>query len=177
MYKKLTQDFITHLPYWQQFCGDTVAKFVSGDVTLEYYGLQNVEHFRKLHLRSIFGIKPDRVTLATITGQGFLAPHKDHNTLVTLNYYAQASDDITIFYKTVESAKAKQYEGKEQANIFDVNDLIEDVCFIANSNEAFLLDVSQVHAVLKKSVEPRVFISYAWEKTTYQQVLDSLKIK
>jgi hypothetical protein len=175
MYKKLTQDFISGLPYYQQFMGNEVAKFVSGTVTLEYYALENVESFRKLHLRNLFGIRPDRVQFATIDGVGFLAPHRDHNTLVTLNYYAIAGDDVTIFYKEKEGAVPVTYEGKEQANIFNPNDLLEVGSFVANSNEAFLLDVSQIHAVLKTNPEPRVFVSYAWANHTYDQVLDSLK--
>jgi hypothetical protein len=175
MFKKIDSNFIKDGFDWEQFRGELVAEFVSGTSTLSYYSIRNPEAFRAIHTRNIFGIRPDKVMIATISGTGFLAAHVDHNTLVTLNHYISANADITTFYEPMDRAEAKTYEGKEQANVYALDDLVPITNFVSNSGDTFLLDVSKIHSVEKVNSEQRVFIAYGWTTSTYEQVLAGLK--
>jgi hypothetical protein len=47
--------------------------------------------------------------------------------------------------------------------------------FVANSNDVFLLNVSEIHSVIKTSSTPRVFISYSWNNITYEDLLTDIQ--
>lgn len=176
MYAKLTQDFLkTNFDDWLSLKGDNLlSKYNSNTTTLEYFNISDVELFRKLHLKKIFTIKPDRIRFSIITGQGLLLPHRDHNTKVVLNYYASAGYDATVFYNCKDAASSIRYPGKEQANIYTLDNLDEVGRYVANSNDAYLLDVSQVHSVEKVNSVPRLFISYLWANHSYEEVLNDI---
>ena len=176
MYTKLKQDFIKGTSdNWDKFKSDNlVTKFISGGTSLEYYLLDNVDIFRNQHLKKFFTIRPTRVLFTEINGTGFLNPHRDHNTNVTLNYYIQSNDDITTFYDDNTNAPSFNYESRTQCNIYDINDLSVNREFVATSNTAYLLDVSKIHSVTKTSLLPRKFISYQWKDHTYDEILQDL---
>ena len=176
MYHKIQQPFLKQLDDWSIF-EDAVSysKYSSGDVTLEYFGVKNLDLFRKQHTRKFFSIPPSRIRYVKITGTGILQPHRDHNTTVSLNYYISANDDQTIFYNTISSDIAPiAYPGKTESNVYKLDSLVELDKFVSNSNEAYLLDVSQIHAVVKVNPEPRIFISYLWSDHSYDQVLKDI---
>jgi hypothetical protein len=176
MYTKLKQDFIKEGSVsWDKFKSDNlVTKFVSSDISLEYYALVNLNAFRSQHLKKFFTIQPTRVLFTEINGTGFLNPHRDHNTNVTLNYYIQSTDDITIFYNDNDNANGFNYGSRTQSNIYNVSELSVSGEFIATTNTAYLLDVSRIHAVIKTSILPRKFISYQWKDHTYDEILQDL---
>ena len=120
MYHKIQQPFLKQLDDWSIF-EDAVSysKYSSGDVTLEYFGVKNLDLFRKQHTRKFFSIPPSRIRYVKITGTGILQPHRDHNTTVSLNYYISANDDQTIFYNTISSDIAPiAYPGKTESNVY-----------------------------------------------------------
>jgi len=176
MFSKIPQDFIKHdCNLWEDFKDNVLySSYQSGTTLLEYYGIRNIEQFKKQHIRRPFTIPPSMVRFTQLTGQGILYPHKDHNALVVLNYYISAGDDVTIFYTASKDAAATVYPGKKQANIYDQSNLTEVARFSAESNEAFLLDVSNIHSVIKSNPEPRIFISYIWKDHTYEEILENI---
>lgn len=176
MYTKLHQDFLrANFDDWLSLKGnELLSKYNSFTTTLEYFNINDVDLFRKLHLKKIFTIRPDRIRFSIITGKGLLLPHRDHNTTAVLNYYASAGEDATVFYTCKEGATAIQYPGKVESNVYTLDKLDEVGRFVANSNDAYLLDVSQVHSVEKVSEEPRLFISYLWSNHSYEEVLNDI---
>lgn len=176
MYYKIKQPFLKQLDDWSIF-KDAVSysKYDSGDVTLEYFGVKNLDLFRKQHTRKFFSIPPSRIRYVKITGTGILQPHRDHDTTVSLNYYISAGDDQTIFYNTTSSdVQPITYPSKTDSNVYKLDSLVEFDKFVSNSNEAYLLDVSQIHAVVKTNPEPRIFIAYLWSDDNYDQVLKDI---
>jgi hypothetical protein len=176
MYIKLQQNFLKEsCDNWDKFKSDNlVTQFVSGNISLEYYSLENVDAFRNQHLKKFYTIRPSRVLFTEINGTGFLNPHIDHNTNVTLNYYIQSIDDVTTFYETNNNIIGFNYGNRDQSNIYDVGDLSVKSEFVANNNTAYLLDVSKIHSVTKTSILPRKFISYQWKNHTFDEVLQDL---
>jgi enamine deaminase RidA (YjgF/YER057c/UK114 family) len=140
MYIKLQQNFLKEsCDNWDKFKSDNlVTQFVSGNISLEYYSLENVDAFRNQHLKKFYTIRPSRVLFTEINGTGFLNPHIDHNTNVTLNYYIQSIDDVTTFYETNNNIIGFNYGNRDQSNIYDVGDLSVKSEFVANNNTAYL---------------------------------------
>lgn len=175
MFHKISSPFILGTVDWKNLCGSKVAEFVSGTCTLRYFSISDFVSFRKIHCKNIFKIKPEKVMIATISGVGFLAPHKDHNTRVTLNHYISAAGDITEFYDVKPHARALRYRDKEQENVFDLNDLDVRGQFVARDNETYLLNVERVHSVMKVSTVDRVFIAYGWNEKSFDEIAESLQ--
>lgn len=176
MYSQIEKTFLNPNADWSIFQDSiSYSKYVSGDVTLEYFGIDNIELFRKQHIRKFSTIPPSRVRYVKLTGSGILQPHVDHNTTAALNYYISANEDKTIFYKTrSDNISPISYPGKEEANVYNLDSLIPTGEFIACSNQTYLLDVSKIHAVIKIDPTPRIFIAYLWENHSYEQLLKDI---
>lgn len=172
-YSKLENNFINPKNDWQKFKGETLySQYISDSVILQYFSIHNEQEFINQYRQNIFSIKPSRVSFAIIRGKGMLLPHKDHGCQVSLNYYITADEDITNFYSTSNSnISGIKYPGKIQSNIFNEKDLIKEDSFIANSNDLFLLNVSEIHSVEKINNSPRMFITYSWDNVTYDELL------
>ena len=179
MYHKINQNFIKELTDdWLQFKGNTsVSHFASGNASIEYFNLANIQEFKNCHLRKFFTIPPTTVLYTEVKGGsgGLLWPHKDHNTLCVLNYYIQADLDETVFYHLKnDNVQPFQYKDKNTSNIFCPEDLIPVDKFVACANDAYLLDVSKIHAVSKISNQDRIFISYQWKTDSYDTILNDI---
>jgi hypothetical protein len=152
-----------------------VSEYDSVTTKLEYFKLDNYEQFKSYHTLRPYIIPPDSIRIGRITGKGVLLPHKDHNTTAVLNFYISASNDPTIFYFDKPGAKTLRYPGKTSNNIFLPTE-VEEVCrFTAEKNTGYLLDVSQIHSVIKSTTEPRIFINYTWRSASFSQVLEGIK--
>lgn len=176
-YSKLDNVFLNSECDWKKFKGQQLySQYNSGSVLLQYFNIDNIEEFKKQHYRKIFSKLPDRVSFAVIYGKGVLLPHKDHGCQVSLNYYINAEEDITEFYNTAHAeVKGVAYPGRTQSNIYDIENLVKADEFIANSNELFLLNVSEIHSVVKTSNTPRMFIAYSWNDIPYEELLTDIQ--
>lgn len=155
--------------------GNKVDQYNFSGTLLEYHLFKDTQQVESLITRKFCKIDPTYVTYAQITGKGLLEPHIDHGPLVNLNYYLSAGEDETIFFqKKYDTVLSQQYPGKKESNIFSLDDLNEVGKFISLSNEAYLLNVSNIHCVNKITNIKRSFISFSWYHHTYQEVLDSL---
>jgi len=175
MYKKIKQDFLNPIcDDWYKFKGsELVTSYESGTVFLEYHNTTSL--FKNQHVRNPFKIQPTSVVFAEMKGKGMLLPHRDHGVKTGLNYYISADQDITSFYKTKNNeVLGFNYPGQSTSNIYNQDDVVEIDRFVANSNEAYLLDISQIHSVERISSNSRIFIGYQWADHAYEEVLDSL---
>jgi hypothetical protein len=176
MHCKISNSFLNIANDWSIFQDSILySKYISGNVTLEYFGIKNIELFKKQHSRKFFTIMPTSIRYVKITGTGILHPHIDHNTLTTLNYYISAGEDQTIFYKPNSTdIISTAYPGKEESNIYKLDSLRQVDKFVSNSNDAYLLDVSQIHSVIKSNPKPRIFIAYLWSSHSFNQILEDI---
>jgi hypothetical protein len=176
MYAKLTQDFLKkEFNDWESLKGDNlISSYDSSTTRVEYYNISNLDLLKSIHCKNIFTILPYSVRFSRIVGKGILQPHKDHNTTAVLNYYISTSNDPTIFYKQNAGASAFHYPGKKQKNVFSLDNLVEVDRFNAGSHEAYLLNVSEIHSVVKSDSEPRLLISYLWNNVSYDEVLNDI---
>lgn len=176
---KLSQNFID--PYftdWNKLKGNNIAvRYDSVTTVLEYRDIKDFDLFKALHIKKVCNIPPSGVSFTTLEGTGSLFPHRDHDAKVALNFYIHAGLDATKFYslKDLDADPIFHYPGKEDAKIYDYSSLIEEGCFIASSNDVYLLNVSNIHSVEKVSKVPRVFISYSWNNNSYEEVLKNIK--
>jgi hypothetical protein len=177
MFYKIENPFLRPMDDWSKFNSNNLHfKYDSIPTSLGYYGFQEFDLFRKQHTRRPFTKNSDNVRWAEVLNPGVLYPHRDHNVSTVLNYYISGGEDVTVFYKPKPGCeKGLTYPGKNVANIYLFNMVEEVARFVAKPGEAYLLDVTQIHAVFKTSPEPRQFINYVWKDTPYSEMLDDIK--
>jgi hypothetical protein len=173
MFKKLNQNFLKNdFKDWELLQGqELISRYESFGTVLEYFKISNVELLKNIHTRKFFSISPDRVSIAKITGSGFLYPHIDHGVTTVLNYYISADKDSTIFYNPKSNSTPTEYPGKLSKNVYHLHDLNEIGRFSAESGDVYMLDVSQIHSVNKRSPSTRIFLNYSWFSASFRDVL------
>ena len=81
-----------------------------------------------------------------------IPPHTDSDIKSTINFYINTEDCRTQFYKFKnDNPKKEQVENQSDGYIFDVNDLEETDSFVAQPNEAWVLNVANPHSVIPQS--------------------------
>jgi len=178
MYQKIEQNFLkTNNIKWDYFRSNLeMSRYDCYGTSIVYSQLDHSHEFKLIHLRKFFTIMPTRVYFTEIIGDGLLYPHIDHNTKVVLNFYITSDNSKTIFYKLKnDETQPFKYKDKETENIYQPDDLIEIGSFHSNAGDAYLLDVSKIHAVQKTNNTTRQFISYQWQYHDYETILDDLQ--
>ena len=129
--------------------------------------------------------------LTIMTINSVLLPHRDNDLISTINFYVDAGNCRTVFYREKEGAdfwqpeniitrpKSKLEVEEEVAYVkavYDLEDVNEIDSFIAKNGEAWLLDVSEIHNVVPLSeFTTRKAIALRTKKYGYIEVLDMLK--
>jgi hypothetical protein len=168
MFKKIENHILQHSEdNWSKYKGDKiVAQYDSGTTCLKYFVMENFNEFRDKYLKNMFITKPTYIFFVELSGNGFLNPHIDHNTLVVLNFYFSASNSETKFYEL----KKKNLKIKNR-NIFKFDEIKEIGYFSAQDRDIYLLDVSKIHSVYKNDQNTRQFISFQWQKNSFNEIL------
>lgn len=115
--------------------------------------------------------RPDSVRWVEIDGDGIAGPHRDHGLITTLNCYLKTNDEITHFWEPKPGVLGTKYEASVSENLYKTADLEKISSFIANTGDAFLLNVSKVHSVERPNNGLRVFIQLSWNTEPYDKVL------
>ena len=148
------------------------------------FKIKDIQYVNNLiHDKIEFKIQPDWLNYTEITDYG-ADPHTDHCSAV-LNYYIEANDFTTMFWKlkhqveTVPVLQTRQ-DGKlikNKVSGFNMLDITPCTSFRAKSNEAYLINSHQIHSTnrLKKG-SPRTMIRWLWENESFENVLESIKI-
>jgi len=139
---------------------------------------KGIEYFNIDHsdTNSLFQVVPNQyrqnfcLTLMKINT--IIPPHTDTGILVTINFYLETSNCITQFYKFKGEPKKYQIENQKEGFIFDENDLEKSGSFIAEQNDAWVLDVSQPHSV--SGGNNRIAFSLATNTYNYDDVCNML---
>lgn len=140
-----------------------------------FYTITDYPQFKDLLKTNIFTIQPDVLAYCEFTGEGLVKPHTDSGTSVSLNFYIDTDDGITIFYKKLDNIINSNFQNKKNLNYFE-NDsnLIEIGRFQAKNKECYLLDVTQFHGIQKTSNRPRSMITARWHWYKFADILNSL---
>lgn len=155
--------------------GKVIDQYQAPTVLLEYFEFKDLKAVKDLIIKPFCKIPPTYILYSQITGNGLLGAHIDHGPLVCLNFYITASEDRTVFFeKKDQNITGEVYPGKEEANVFDIENLNIVGAFVANDNDSYLLNVSKIHCVQKLNDRRRSFINFSWYEHTYEEVLANL---
>ena len=147
---------------------------------ISYYYIKDIDYFRTLYTKRLCKIKPDTIFFAEITGMGHLKPHRDHNVSCCINYYFEPNGSTTFFHKEKvlpypwSESGPTVYPGKTTANIYVLAQVDTVGKFIAEKNECYLLNVSEIHSVLSPNPGTRRMITWQWTNTSYNEVLENI---
>jgi hypothetical protein len=133
-----------------------------------------------------FNILPSKIGYFEICGPGS-PPHTDGYVGCSLNFILDAADCVTLFwkirnknYKLVDNFKITNEPGKQTTETkgYKYEDLEFVSMFKAETGEAWLLDVREIHSVSKPFFEhDRKILTFRWDPVySFQEVLDSIKI-
>ena len=165
---------------------------IIGGALLEGYGesfrswnISNLDYFNNLTLPIIkFNIPPKVVNYTEITGVG-AGPHTDEVS-VSLNYYIEAENCVTIIWKLKDpNLKIKTLPQLTNTNdwieskigAFDISDITKVAHFNAKSSEAWLLNTHSIHSVLKPNpFSTRKFIRWMWTDYSLEEIYNSIEI-
>jgi hypothetical protein len=106
-----------------------------------------------------------------------IPPHTDSGIQSTINFYIRTDNCLTQFYKLkTNSPKTRQVNNQTDGHIFDINELDVVDAFVAEPNSAWLLDVTQPHAVIPQDKFTERAAIVLSSKLAYEQVADLLRI-
>jgi hypothetical protein len=151
---------------------------LKGDKLVEYSS--NLGYFKILdndYLDSIFidafKIPPKEVFLMQANSQ--VSPHRDYRSVSCMNFYVKPQGYTTNFWIPKENARKIRglridKSDKTKYEIIELryhrDDLILADTFTAKENEAYLLNIGEIHSVDgAKSAEPRISIQFQWNMT------------
>lgn len=93
--------------------------------------------------------------VAPVNDNPVIAPHVDYNRKCALNFYLEANQEVTRFFKWDRQAK----QCYEVAN------------FVANPKDIWLLDTSEIHAVSMVPGKKRRVLSFSFLSTSYTAII------
>lgn len=179
-YLEIAQDFLKPVAFEpgllesMRELTDTTGSYTGSGVQLEYWRFAEPRALRPLHSRNLFPkyLAPDRIRLARISdGPGLLPAHRDHGVQVVLNVYIQSDPrDSTIFYEAHPDAQAQSYSPDLPKNIYTQDQLVPRARIAPVTGDAYLLNVSEIHAVEHVSDQDRWFLSYMWCHHSWAEV-------
>jgi hypothetical protein len=102
-------------------------------------------------------------------------PHTDSEIKCTINFYIKPELCITKFYRPFKETESYQVPNQTNGKVYNKKDLICIGNFIAQPGDAWLLDVTQIHAVVPVfPIKERLAISVCTDKHTYEEVKQML---
>lgn len=178
MFKKLNFS-LKHIPDFNKLKGVKITSFGEHPFPiLSYYSVKDYEYLKTFLPDNLKYLPFDQLMVAEIVDNkvGHLDPHIDHGVATVFNYYLEACDSLTHFYKLNDGCLGYYYEGRDTANIFDFNQVVKIDSFIAKNNEAYILDVSKIHSVESVKAGTRQFIQWQWNNMQFEQVCKLLSL-
>jgi hypothetical protein len=85
------------------------------------------------------------LTIMTINTR--IPPHTDTEIVTTINFYISTQDCRTQFFNARPGARTFQIANQTDGYIYDEEDLDPLDSFVAKPNEAWVLDVKEIHSV------------------------------
>jgi hypothetical protein len=153
-------------------------KFESGKEQVSYGGVITYQD-AKLAEPSVFDVIPERFRsdfcLSVMTIVGEVPPHTDSEIKCTINFYTHPSMYITRFFIPTGELTSYQVENQTNGAVYGRDNLACTGAFFATPGEAYLLDVTQIHAVDAVSTpEVRIAVCLGTDKYNYNEVSEML---
>ena len=122
---------------------DEVSKTERG---ISYYDI-NLQDVKEIY--DIIPKKYQNNFFGSVMNMNFpIPPHIDDlNVKTTINFYIKTDNCITQFYKPNKNAREYRIDSQTTGCFFNANDLIQDNSFVAEDDDAFILDVTIPHAI------------------------------
>jgi hypothetical protein len=124
----------------------------------------------------------DKFTVLAMELTGPIGSHTDSGILCTINIYVKPDNCITKFYDFPKDTEFDIMQVKNQTNgkVFKAKQLVYYGSFVANKDEAWLLDVTKPHSVSsnKEGISPsvnRTAIAVQTKHYSYEEVQEMLK--
>ena len=153
---------LTSLVDFESLRGDLHHQY-SGDTYLKYSYINNTS---KSYVRSLFSIftniAPCAVRYVDIVGETLIEPHKDYGLACAVNYYFKTASATTIWFNEKPDA-VPAISNSEKSHVYNYSDLIIADQFVAQDDECYLLNTSQIHSVLKSNNQRRQFIQIQYD--------------
>lgn len=140
--------------------------------TYGYISYYKINKLYTLLSPAILALAPDTVTWTEVAPEANL-PHRDHGVSTNLNIYIEPGGAATKFYN-INSGAIPYTPDPERfyPNLYRPDDLKFYGEFTAQPQEAYLLDVTQVHQVSGLAGSSRTIIQLSWKKHSYLDLLD-----
>jgi hypothetical protein len=153
---------------------------MSARVNLAYHLIDLTEtEWLALHTRRFFLTPPDHRRISVLQGQGIMVPHHSVRHQCELNVYLSAdAGDITTGFRADEgaepvivgSATAQAWGQDNRLAVWSPKDLTPVRSIHVTTGEAWLMDLTHIHSVIKHTTEPRVAITYQWNTASWHQI-------
>jgi hypothetical protein len=143
---------------------------------LGYFNIPDKSYIDNI-FKPFFKIPPVHTWL--VQAKAELIPHVDNGVFSCLNYYIKPQNLVTKFWKPIENARRQKGLRKNSVNnsyeiielAYVKEDLILVDTFTANANEAYLLNIGEIHSVERPNDSdettrfdfPRTMISFQWD--------------
>ena len=103
-------------------------------------------------------------------------PHQDHDCKCKINFYLKTGSAKTVYFSKPD-IDGYSYHNNSQHNMYDIKQhrLKKIGSFIANDGETYLLDTSQIHAVIMPEEATRIIVSVSFNRP-YNEILGILKV-
>ena len=155
--------------------GENSYNYLSGNSAIIYSKISNMAILAgKYFTKKLFEIEPHLIYYGEIPGPGSLDPHIDHGATVVANFYFDANESVTTFYKQKEDATSKVYDTMQSTGIFDLNSVTPIESFQAKDGESYLLNVRKIHGVMSPKAGSRKFINMQWYGIEFDAVRNSI---
>jgi hypothetical protein len=145
-----------------------------------FYGIA-YDYLKTKSNHGLFEVIPeqhrDKFALLLMKINSNIAPHTDSKILATINFYVKAEEATTTFYSIVSSnPETRQIKNQTNGRIFQLSDLVPFDSFVAEDNEAYLLDVTNPHSVMyKKTPQNRIAFVLQTPHFSYEEVCSMLE--
>lgn len=170
MFAKLKKSFV--------ITGGTIGNEVIsyGNGTIKYNDIDNLD------VTNYYSVIPEIYRrffwhkLMTITED--IVPHTDNGMKTSINFYIKSNNGMTKFYEpTTPNFKFYREENQGDGCNYHPEDLKLINAFIAKDFDAYLLDVTKIHAVVFNDTRPILRTAFVLQtpKFNYQQVLKMLE--
>lgn len=103
-------------------------------------------------------------------------PHRDHDCKCKINFYLKTGNAKTVYFSE-PTIHGYSYNNDNQHNMYDIKQhrLRKTGSFIASEGETYLLDTSQIHAVIMPEETTRIIVSISFNRS-YDEILGLLKV-
>jgi hypothetical protein len=148
-------------------------------LTLGQYFIKDESYLESLVQDKIkFHLPPDFVNFAIFSHNGAPTPHTD-GISTSLNYYVSTPIAITAFWEEIVKTEEDVANGVwwPQSKRYTQENLRLIKTFRATTDDAYLLDVSCPHSMIKQDgSEDRVIIRWCWKTASFDNVLNGIEI-